>query len=417
MCFVDEWFEEDLPLENKEGDAMDKVAQMAIEEYYSPPGLMKTLPEFQVPEKDMPQIPELESAKKAPSPPKEKVLVFTDLEGYCEAIMAEAKKCLPGRVAKSKVVDTDPGEIEQSDIAELLKPGWDLVIYGFGLDWPESDSAADVIDFNTAVSKCFFYLCQEIIKNPTKVKRVAVITRGCLAHEPYMHQESGLGLIANSTLWGMVNTARMEFASEADIPIQYIDTELYLHLKGHVSIVPRLMSEVFRIQSFGHNTVRIMHTKNSSRYVMRQLTSHKYEMNNQKFKVPLDGTIGISGGNGALGIVFGGWLVDQCAKIADNEDVTGVTIQFLSRSMKIAKENEKAWKKLESKAQKIGVKVEQAKLDMSSQEGCDSYVKSCNGKLTGFIHSAGVLRDSMISSQTWDKFEDVFDSKDRKSVV
>eukprot|EP00746_Dinoflagellata_sp_MGD_P168376 gnl/MRDRNA2_/MRDRNA2_99794_c0_seq1.p1 gnl/MRDRNA2_/MRDRNA2_99794_c0~~gnl/MRDRNA2_/MRDRNA2_99794_c0_seq1.p1 ORF type:complete len:653 (-),score=155.41 gnl/MRDRNA2_/MRDRNA2_99794_c0_seq1:151-2109(-) len=411
MCFIDEWFEEDLPLENKEGDALDHYAQHCVEQYYSPPGLLKTIEEFQ---KDMPEIPEMEviEKKKIPAPAKEKVLVFTDLEGYCEAIMEEAKKTLTGRITKSQVVDTDPAELEQADVAKLLKPGWTTIIFGYGLDWPESDSVEDVIDFNTHVSRVFFYLCQEIMKAPDKCKRLAVLTRGVLAHEPYMHQESGLGLITHGTLWGMCNTARLEFASEADIAIQYIDTELYLHLKNHVSIVPRLMSEIFRVGSFGHNTVRIMHSKNTSRYVMRQMLSTKYEMAKKEFKLQDDSIIGISGGNGALGIIFGTWLVDQ----AEKQKISGLKIQFLSRSMKITKDNEKAWNKLEKKAEKIGVVVEQAKLDMSSQAGTDKYVESCNGKLAGFIHSAGVLRDSMISSQTWEKFEDVFDSKHRAAL-
>lgn len=405
MCFIDEWFEEDLPLENKEGDAMDKATQHAIEQYYSPPGLLASIEVFQ---QDMPEIPDMDATKKKPeAPSKEKVLIFQDLEGYCEAIMQEAKKTLTGRVVKSQVIDTDPAEITQEDIAAMLKPGWTTIIFGFGLDWPESDKVEDVIDFNNTVSRVFFYLIQEIMKAPKTCGKLAVITRGNLAHEPYMHQESGLGLISHATLWGMCNTARLELANEADIPIQYIDTELFLHLKGHVSIVPRLMSEVFRTQSFGHNTVRILHSKNTSRYVMRHMKSTKYEMAKKEFKVPTEGIIGISGGNGALGIVFGTWMVE----LAEKQSVSGIKMQFLSRSCKIAKENEKAWKKLEAKAEKLGITVEQAKMDMSSQEGCDAYIKSCNGQLAGFIHSAGVLRDGMIPGQTWDKFEEVFASK------
>merc|ERR1719240_1790147 len=209
--------------------------------------------------------------------------------------MEEAKKTLPGRVIKSQVVDTDPAELEQEDIAKLLKPGLSLIIFGYGLDWPESDSVADVIDFNTHVSRCLFYLFQEIMKKPDTCKRLAVLTRGALAHEPFMHQESGLGITTHGTLFGMCNTARLEFANEADIPIQYIDTELHLHLKGCVPIVPRLMSEVFRHASFGHNTVRIMHTKNTSRYVMRQMLSTKYEMAKKEFILKDNTIIGISG--------------------------------------------------------------------------------------------------------------------------
>lgn len=47
---------------------------------------------------------------------------------------------------------------------------------------------------------------------------------------------------------------------------------------------------------------------------------------------------------------------------------------------------------------------------MSSMEGCCKFIEKLNGDLYGFIHSAGVLQDSMLMNLTWEKFETVFQS-------
>ena len=47
---------------------------------------------------------------------------------------------------------------------------------------------------------------------------------------------------------------------------------------------------------------------------------------------------------------------------------------------------------------------------MSSMEGCCKFIEKLNGELYGFIHSAGVLQDSMLMNLTWEKFETVFQS-------
>lgn len=43
-------------------------------------------------------------------------------------------------------------------------------------------------------------------------------------------------------------------------------------------------------------------------------------------------------------------------------------------------------------------------------------IGSADGKLAGFIHSAGVLKDSLLLNLTWDMFEEVYDSKHRPAL-
>merc|ERR1740138_1222560 len=84
--------------------------------------------------------------------------------------------------------------------------------------------------------------------------------------------------------------------------------------------------------------------------------------------------------------------------------------------MKISDLNMPLWKEIQGRSEKLGIEVEQAKLDMSSQEAVDKYVESVTPNLAGFIHSAGVLQDSMLFNLTWEKCETVFDSKHRAAL-
>jgi len=221
-------------------------------------------------------------------------------------------------------------------------------------------------------------------------------------------------MCCGGTLFGHVRTARLEITADNDIPIQYIDTEYHQELPEWMEedtyLLPRLSAECFRLGSFGHNDVRILH---SGRYVMRQVPSDDYAQAGWEFECPDHGVVGIAGGNGALGLIMGNWLLDQ----AEKQKKSGFKIDFLSRSCKIADGgNAKQWTKIKEKAAKLGVQVVQEKMDMSSQDGVDNYIQSCEGQLQGFIHSAGILEDQMLSKMTWEQVEAVFNPKHRAAL-
>lgn len=165
---------------------------------------------------------------------------------------------------------------------------------------------------------------------------------------------------------------------------------------------------MFRHASFGHNAVRIL---NKGRYVLRQMSCKPY-MRKPEWQLPEDGVIAISGGNGALGLVMGLWLL----RTAQKQGGKKFSIQFLSRSMKISEQNMPNWQEVQNLAQSLGIHVEQAKCDVSKQESVESFVKSVTPNLAGFIHSAGVLQDAMLINQTWEKFDAVFEAKSRAAA-
>jgi hypothetical protein len=216
------------------------------------------------------------------------------------------------------------------------------------------------------------------------------LTVDTFAEESEIHKEFGVSLVTSAKLFGMANTARLELEG---IPVQYIETEWSLPEES----MPKLASEVFRSESFGRNSVRILKT---GRFVLRQVLTKPYaDAKRHELQLPSKGgIIGISGGNGALALVMGEFLLEK----ARASKKSGFAIKFLSRSMKIGEDNRATWERIEKKAASLGITVEQAKCDVSKQSGVEEFIAKCTPNLQGFIHSAGVLQDGMLVNQTWE---------------
>jgi len=391
--FVCDWCSENLPLENKDGTALDEfVRDMVADSVYK---------------KAAPMI------KKDP-PPAEDILVFCDQGGFVNKVLQHAPE---GRINSKKLITKPADMMTQEDVESLLSSKkWDLVIFGYSLDEPKSNNAKDVLEKNTEVMKFALILARAAYLKEGSVKRMCVLTHNTFSEEKEDCEKRGLSLVTHGTMFGYCNTARQEL----EIPIQYIDCE-YL---DEPEMLPFIASDVFRRQTFGMNSVRhcypwpvkdgVAVKKATGRFVYRHKTSHQYEKNNAGFELPSEGVIIIAGGNGALGLVFGHWLLEKAKKqVAESGGVykPKISIQFASRSMKLSDLNMPLWKKCQDAAAEVDCKVEQVKADMSSQEGVDNMIKAASPNLIGFIHSAGVLYDSMIPNQSWEKFKGCFEGK------
>mmetsp|Transcript_110147 Transcript_110147/g.351336 ORF Transcript_110147/g.351336 Transcript_110147/m.351336 type:complete len:614 (+) Transcript_110147:80-1921(+) len=377
MCWPLEWFPEHMPIENASGLALEFYGRARGEPLstvsYWPP--VDTTP-----------------------PSKEDVLVFSDSYGYCKEILEQAP---PGRVGITNVQSKAADKYTEKDVKNLVSMHpWDLIIFAAGIDPPASNSVDDLHKQQNAVIQLYLTILKKIGDDATRCKRLCVLTVDTFAEEREIHEECGLGLITNATLFGMTNTARQE----VQCPIQYIDTEWALRTEN----TKYLVAEIFRHASFGHNSVRIL---NRGRFVARQVPSAPYE-NKPDFQLPNDGVIAISGGNGALGLVMGMWILNK----AKEQGGKHFTIEFLSRSMKINDQNMPNWKEIERLAAELGIGVSQAKCDCSKRESVDEYIRDKTPNLAGFIHSAGILQDSMLYNQTWEKFDAVFEAKSRAAL-
>nr|AQS99260.1 type I polyketide synthase ketoyl reductase domain protein [Gambierdiscus polynesiensis] len=377
MCWPVDWFPEHLNVESAPGNSV----HFQLEAMANPLGTVS-------------QWPPVDQS----GPKQEAVLVFSDSYGFCKELIEQAP---PGRISISNVQTKTAERYTKADVKNLLgMHRWDLIVFASGIDPPAENTVASVIKQQDAVLRLYLHILQCICDDASRCKRLCVMTVDTFADERQIHEECGLGLITNSTLFGMTNTARLEMAC----PIQYIDTEWALESENTKALV----SEVFRNQSFGHNSVRIL---NRGRYVLRQVPSTPYE-NLPDFEVPSSGIVGISGGNGGVGLVFGIWLLHKARQQKDKH----FTIKFLSRSAKINSRNMANWKEVERMAEELNMTVEQVRCDCSKREEVDEFVRGASPHLAGFVHSAGVLQDSMVFNQTWEKFDTVLEAKPRAAL-
>jgi len=397
--FVVDWFNEPLPLEDKDGTSLDSMVRKMI--------------------CDSCHRDEVPPTPKEDAPKKEDVLVFADQAGLCSKVLDMAPE---GRVGTKKIVTKPPGLLTTEELESLIgSKTWDLVIVACPLDPPKSTATKDIIDAQNHVAKFMLNLMQTCFKKDGCCKRMAVLTHDIFSMESDTNAERGLAAVTNSTMYGFCNTSRLEM----EFPVYLIDTELV----DDEVMYPLIATELFRAATFGVNTVRLCYPypikdgirtgRPYGRQVIRQLPSTTYRMAERKFEIPAEGVIGISGGNGALALVMGEWLLATAERFKMESGGTyepKFSIQFLSRSMKISDLNMPRWKDIQAKAESMGIHVEQAKLDMGTQDAVDTWIKSVSPNIIGFIHSAGVLQDSMLMNQTWEKFETVYDGKHRAAL-
>jgi len=331
------------------------------------------------------------------------VLVFMDGYGFAKEIL----DCVPtGRLGIVNKQTKPAGKYTAKEVTTLctMHP-WDIIIFAMGVDLPPNNSVEAIHQLQNDVTKLYLWILQAIAREPKCCKGLAVLTADVFAEEKEIHEELGLGITTNAVLFGMSNTARQEI----ECPLQYIDTEWAFASEN----IPKIMTEIFRKSTFGHNLVRIL---NRGRFVCRQQTSKKYEMANKgELLVPKDGVILITGGNGALGLVMGTWLMDK-AKFEASSGPYTLKVKFLSRSTKVSDQNQPMWDKIQNQASQLGITVSQDKCDCSAPEAVDELIAAESPNIRGIIHSGGVLQDSMLFNQTWEKFETVFSSKSRAAV-
>eukprot|EP00927_Polykrikos_kofoidii_P012971 TRINITY_DN1564_c1_g1_i3.p1 TRINITY_DN1564_c1_g1~~TRINITY_DN1564_c1_g1_i3.p1 ORF type:complete len:613 (+),score=80.50 TRINITY_DN1564_c1_g1_i3:50-1888(+) len=399
MCFTIDWCDEDLPLETRAGNDMDQLVQKMIDQTHNPPAFLEF---FQKPKKE--PAPQLEPA---PPPTRERILVFPDQHGFCSAILDNAPE---GRVCEKQIVTEPYCSISQEDIERMIASGWDLIIFGCGLDMPASNGVHDIHAHQTNVTRLLFYIFKAMVRNENIVKKVSILSRGCFENDSELHETVGPGIATSGTLFGMANSARLEVPGA----FQYIETEFCLEapawLWSETKYVRRLASEVFRDATFGHNTVRLLHR---GRYILRQVMSTDYEAANCEFGMPQEGSvILVTGGNGALGVIMGQWLLNK----ASEKKATGFTIKFLSRSAKVNEQNMPAWILVQKHAATLNVVVEQTRCDFGDESECNRIVEESTPNLFGIIHAAGVLQDAILGNQTWEKFETVWNAKNRAAL-
>ena len=291
--------------------------------------------------------------------------------------------------------------LDPDKMTEILADEWDMLIFGPGVDLPESNDPDDIIAWSDHLIKVFLVIAQIVQRKPQFAKKIFVLTCDTHGNEPKTWAEAGPGLCAASHLFGMCNTCRIELAMT---PIHYVDAEFTVTDE----IVEQLADEVTRQAGFGENSVRINWR---GRFVARMVLAEPRYTSNYRFMTPSDGTIAIGGGNGALGLVMGKYLLERLGE--EGRKTAKLTFKFLSRSCKISGAgNEKLWSDIKKlAAQGDGITLEQESCDVSKREAIEKFIEDNAANLCGFIHSAGILRDALLMNQDAEKYDAVFKPK------
>merc|ERR1712032_1095891 len=90
-----------------------------------------------------------------------------------------------------------------------------------GCDMPSESTSTKVHEHQDDITKLYLWVLHAISLEPKCCKKIVCLTADTFADEKDIHEECGLALIANATLFGMSNTARQEI----EPVMHYIDTE------------------------------------------------------------------------------------------------------------------------------------------------------------------------------------------------
>ncbi|KAJ8602929.1 hypothetical protein CTAYLR_001500 [Chrysophaeum taylorii] len=326
---------------------------------------------------------------------KMKVLAFADESGLVDEVfgMMKARKQLGSPTKKVPLW----GEFADTydKMREVVEGEWDLILFA-AVDMPESNDPDDVVAWSKRIVETYLLLCQVLLRNPSYAPKVCVVSADTHSNDPETHKEAGIGISAAGPLFGMTNTVRLEVQTTAFhfVDLEYTVTD---------DVIAALAAELTRKTGFGEASVRL---NSKGRFVARMMPAEPRYVSNAVFETPSSGTIGIGGGNGALGLVMGKYLLEHLPSGAN------VHIKFLSRSARVSGAgNETAWDDVRALARAKNATVEQAVCDVSSREAIETFVRDHKDTLVGFVHSAGVLRDALLPNQTSEKYDDVYKPK------
>ncbi|KAJ1459742.1 KR domain-containing protein [Pelagophyceae sp. CCMP2097] len=356
-----------------------------------------------LPQKVIDAVPREDAKAAQRAPPALRVLCFSDVSGLCRAVVEAMTRNKNVKVCEMVDVYGNDALLDDDYLAALVGKSWDLVIFGAGVDPPESQDAGDVIAWSDTLLKLYLRLTKLIQRKAADVKKVCVLTSGTFSNDAETHAQAGVGVTASAFLFGMTNTVRME----ALTPFHYVDTDYEVTPET----VDACAREMVREAGFGEASVRLTA---QGRFVARMVLAEPRYTSNKPFHTPPDGVIAIGGGNGALGLVMGKFFIENYLSRFDGNAAgkKQLKILFLSRSCRISGEgNLKAWAEIQSLVEGTPIVVDQARCDVSDRAAVQAFVEEHAAELCGFVHSAGVLHDGLLMNQTPEMYDEVYGPK------
>jgi hypothetical protein len=238
-------------------------------------------------------------------------------------------------------------------------------------------------------------LVQALLKVDKELRpaRVLVLTQGTQGVEggPRTEVEARQGWVS-----GFVKTVHVE---HAELGLQHVDLQAEGSSLGNV-----LASVVSGAVSLSLMDVEQV-VREKTVYVPRLVESVVKPSGTAKASVRADATYLITGGFGALGLVFAARLIEEGAR----------NVVLLSRSGASTDSAQAALQQLQA----TGARVEAIKCDVSDSKSVRAMLSSVSKSwppVRGVLHSAGVLDDATIENQSLERFERVFSPKVRVAL-
>ncbi|HHK5566515.1 TPA: SDR family NAD(P)-dependent oxidoreductase [Bacillus thuringiensis] len=260
------------------------------------------------------------------------------------------------------------------------------IVYASGINYKEESymTMDKVVDSQNTGLRCLLYFVQSInkLKLADKMK-LWVITKDV---QKVVGSENIN--IAESTLWGFSQVVRFE---HPQLWGGIIDVDWScLQEDNDMRVVKEMMEDQGK---------QVCLRYNGKRYVpklMRKSNNSKVEKNRTtSLEIKENATYLITGGTGALGLIYAEYLVDRGAK----------HIVLVSR---------RGSNEYTTKLTKNGVEIQILQGDVSVRKDVDRIIDEVNRtmpEIKGIIHAAGTLKDKMIMDQTWEDFVEVLNPK------
>ncbi|NLL73442.1 MAG: SDR family NAD(P)-dependent oxidoreductase [Clostridiales bacterium] len=263
------------------------------------------------------------------------------------------------------------------------------IIFSYGFNLGYSHEEGKLIGINTDGTRAMFNLSKTLIKKSFRDK----FTLKILTKNGHQVADEGSVNLSQASIWGFAKVFGMEYPEIFDGLIDIDDMNLHqgnfeteLISKSYDEVCLRGNTRyVARIQK--HNKVRRISEKTIS-----------------KLEIIEDATYLITGGTGALGLVYAQSLINLGAR----------NIILLCR--KQVKEEVK-YKIQQLRDQ--GVDIEIAYADICDEKAVNARLKEIEEKfppIRGVIHAAGVLNDKLIEDMVWEDMVKVLDPKVKGTI-
>jgi len=308
-------------------------------------------------------------------------VLASSVDGLVVTHVADAG--IPVNVADGEVSKVEVANLTDKEHVGALLGGkaWDTVVLVVG--------GSGSVSIGESLALVQSLLSLEAAKRPAQV---LLVTQGSLpvSGEPSTESSARQGWVS-----GLVRCLANE---HPELPIRHVD--LPHGGEGEAGLTSKLVElvdgQLGMPEHEGQTAIR-----GDRAYVPRLVTSRVTVSDEARMGVKEEGTYLISGGLGALGLVFARRVIEEGAR----------NLVLLSRNGA----NTPALESEVAKLQSLGARVEVMKCDVSKLSSVQKMLKDVRGAklplVRGIIHSAGVLDDATVENQSVERFERVFSSK------